>query len=154
MEQNKYAKIVSETLTGIIEGVFSAREESVESGVLIAPGRKQIEAEFHLSFYGDSYLDFKIPVAIPAFPATAGTDGNPDIPVTPDTKISDTGLPTRVRNGLRTVDIETVRDLIAITDSDSLLRIHQIGHASIREIEAFLSRHGLYPEWTKEQSYN
>jgi hypothetical protein len=100
MEQNRYTKIISETLTGVIEGILSAREDAVESGALIAPGRKQVEVEFHMNLYHmDSYVNFKIPVALPVFPATAGTDRKPDIPVTPGTKINETGLSARVKHG-------------------------------------------------------
>jgi hypothetical protein len=147
METNKQTEIISYVLRGIVEGVLSAREELAEHGALIATGNKPIEVEFHIPMPGciDAFTNFKIPFSIPVLPKDI--PGAEEKPVTPDTKISDTCLSTRIKNGLRQRDIETVRDLLAVTKRTDLLSIHQIGYECLRQIEDFLSWHGLHPEW-------
>ncbi|MDR1221987.1 MAG: hypothetical protein LBL07_03790 [Tannerella sp.] len=140
-------KAVNSVLCGIIEGVKQARQETAKDGALIAPGNRPVEINFNLSIIpGVSGVTFKIPLVIPVQQATVKTDENPPLPVTPDTKIRDTGLSMRVKNGLTYRDIETVRDLLAIKDLEELLTCHNIGHVSLQEIKTFLTGNGFYTE--------
>jgi DNA-directed RNA polymerase alpha subunit len=149
METNKQAEIVHEVLIGIVKGVMSAREEAAKYGALVAPVSKRIEVEFQIHIPAGSYAHFTIPVSIPA--QRTEIDETEEKPVTPDTKISDTDLPTRIKNGLRVNDIESVRELLAVTNITDLLSIRHLGTASIWKIEEFLSRHGLSPKWANKE---
>jgi hypothetical protein len=67
-----YAKIVSDALTGIINGVTQAREKIKDEGVLIAYREPPVEVHFEIQFSpGIPPITFTIPVKIPDYRNTA-----------------------------------------------------------------------------------
>jgi DNA-directed RNA polymerase alpha subunit len=144
--KEEYKETVNSVLTGIIEGIMQARQETAKDGALIAPGNRPVEINFQIGIQaGMSHATLKIPLAIPVQQATVKTDENPPLPVTPDTKIRDTDLSERVKNGLIYKEVETVRDLLQLTPGE-LYTYRNIGHTSLQEIETFLTRNGFYTE--------
>jgi hypothetical protein len=143
-----YKEIVNNVLSGILEGIAQARQETAKDGAFIATGSRMMEIDFQLPMIpGVPAINFKIPVSIPVQQATVKADENPPLPVTLDTKIRDTDLSMRVKNGLSwRSGIETVRDLLAIKDLGELLACRQIGYVSLQEIKTFLTRNGFYTE--------
>jgi DNA-directed RNA polymerase alpha subunit len=111
--------------------------KEIVNDVLIAPGTSDVT--------------FKIPLVIPVQQVTAETDETCEISplpvVTLDTKINDTDLSTRVKNGLfYKKNIKTVRDLLAIQNPEKLFAYRYIGHKSRDEIKTFLAQHGFCPK--------
>jgi DNA-directed RNA polymerase alpha subunit len=129
------AEIIQKTLKGIESGL----QDAVVSGCNIPNFSGTVEFECEED-RARATVKFKVPFLFQREKPVIDLSSLPDLLKIP---ISDCGFTTRIVNALSTRNVETIGELIQLSELD-LLGIRNMGHESILRINYFLEQYNLH----------